>query len=389
MTSNKLGAIVLSAVVFGANAAEPDVADVARLKSNFQHRLFTSRFQDGAFSIYDADEGRLEGSIPAGYVANLAVAPDHSQFLVAETYWSHGSRGKRDDLIAIWDAQTLELKREIPLPSRALIGDKIQTFQLNSDGSRAFVYVFNPASAVAWVDLKKQALGGVIEIPGCASIYPFGTAGFSSLCVDGSLATVDLSGKGKPKLTHTAAFFDAATDPVFDNGYVDAAAGKALFLSYTGLVYEAELGSAPTIELPWSIQQAAGFAPAGTGVQELAWRPGGAQVFAYQKSTGRLFVLMHVGTHWTHKQGGTEVWVLDSRKRALLARFPLQNIPTSGLASEHAPYYCGIAVSSDAENPQIYLVADAGGGAVMDANSGAILRKIESAGGKTVLVAGN
>ena len=135
------------------------------------------------------------------------------------------------------------------------------------------------------------------------------------------------------------------------------------------------------IEKPWSIQQAAGFAPAGTGVQELAWRPGGGQPAAYHKASGRLFVLMHMGTYWTHKQGGTEVWVLDTNTRKLLKRIPLQPIPTSGLADERPPFYGTIGVSQDAEKPLIYLVNDEGGGdVVMDAGTGEILRKVEFAG---------
>ncbi|HEY0340068.1 MAG TPA: amine dehydrogenase large subunit, partial [Steroidobacteraceae bacterium] len=144
------------------------------------------------------------------------------------------------------------------------------------------------------------------------------------------------------------------------------------------------------IEKPWSIQQAAGFAPAGTGVQELAWRPGGGQPAAFHKASGRLFVLMHMGTYWTHKQGGTEVWVLDTNTRKLIKRIPLQPIPTSGLANDRPPLYGTIGVSQDSEKPLIYLVNDEGGGdVVMDAGTGEILRKVEFAGGESVLVTGN
>jgi len=101
-------------------------------------------------------------------------------------------------------------------------------------------------------------------------------------------------------------------------------------------------------------------------------------------------VLMHMGTYWTHKQGGTEVWVLDTKTRKLVKRIPLQPIPTSGLAGEHPPYYATIGVSQDSEKPLIYLVHDEGGGdVVMDAGTGEILRKVEFAGGESILVTGN
>jgi hypothetical protein len=97
-----------------------------------------------------------------------------------------------------------------------------------------------------------------------------------------------------------------------------------------------------------------------------------------------------MGTYWTHMQGGTEVWVLDTHTQKLLKRIPLQPIPTSGLANDRPPLYASIGVSQDSEKPLIYLVSDEGGGdVVMDAGSGDILRKVESAGGESVLVTGN
>ena len=382
--------LATAAPAFAASPVEPEQSDVATLKPNGPHRFFTIGFRDQSFGIFDADSGKLEGSIPAGYVPNLAIAPDNSQFLVSETYWTHGSRGKREDLVSIWDAKTLKLVKEITLPGRALVGGKIQDFQLSADGSKAYVYIMRPASSVVWLDLKKQAVGGTVEIPGCALIFPWGNTGFGSLCGDGSLALINLDAAGKADVTHTKPFFDANNDPIYENSFIDRNTGKALFLSYSGLVYQAKLGADTAIDKAWSIQQAAGFAPAGTGVQELAWRPGGGQPAAYHKSSGRLFVLMHMGTYWTHKQGGTEVWVLDTNTRKLLKRIPLQPIPTSGLAGDHPPYYGTIGVSQDADKPLIYLVSDEGGGdVVMDAGTGEILRKVEFAGGESVLVTGN
>ena len=174
----------------------------------------------------------MEGSIPAGYVSNLAIAPDNSRFYVSETYWAHGARGNRQDLVSIYDARTLNLLKEISLPGRALV-EKMQNFDINASGSRAYVYIMMPVASVVWVDLKGQAVGGTVEIPGCALVFPWGDAGFSSLCGDGSLATVTIPASGPAKVTHTKPFFDANSDPIFENSFVDRATGKAIFLSYT------------------------------------------------------------------------------------------------------------------------------------------------------------
>jgi methylamine dehydrogenase heavy chain len=383
-------ASLASASLASASLAATDVtkeeSDVATLAPNTPHRFFTGGFRQQSFVIFDGDTGKMEGSIPAGYVPNLGIAPDNSQFYVSETYWTHGARGKREDLVSIYDAKTLNLVKEITLPGRALVMKK-QNFDLSASGSRAYVYILMPVASVVWVDLKKQSVGGTVEIPGCALVFPWGEQGFSSLCGDGSLASAVVPASGPAKVTHTKPFFDPNNDPIFDNSFVDRATGKAIFISYTGLVYEAKLGADTSVNPPWSIQKAAGYAPAGTGTQELAWRPGGSQMAAYHKASGKLFVLMHPGNYWTHKHGGTEVWVLDTRTHALVSRFPLRAVPSSGLGDEPVPYYSDMGVSQDAK-PLLYLLNDDGNDVVLDATSGEQLRKIEFAGGNSVSVPG-
>jgi methylamine dehydrogenase heavy chain len=375
-----------------AQAAAPpelavEVSDVATLPLNPPHRFFTGGFRQQSFVIFDADSGKMEGSIPAGYVSNLAIAPDNSRFYVSETYWTHGARGARQDLVSIYDARTLNLVKEISLPGRALV-EKMQNFDINASGSRAYVYIMMPVASVVWIDLKAQAVGGTVEIPGCALVFPWGDGGFSSLCGDGSLATVTIPASGPAKVTHTKSFFDANSDPIFENSFVDRTTGKAIFISYTGLVYEAHLGADTKVSEPWSIQKAAGYTPAGTGVQELAWRPGGDQLAAYHKASGKLFVLMHPGNYWTHKHGGTEIWVLDTKTHALVSRFPLRPVPSSGQGWDEVPYYSSIGVSQDAK-PLLYLLNPEGNDVVLDAATGTELHKIEFAAGDWVAVPGH
>jgi methylamine dehydrogenase heavy chain len=379
-------ATLLAAPCPAATTVATEASDVATLAPNPPHRFFTGGFRQQAFTIFDGDNGKMEGNIPAGYVPNLAIAPDNSQFYVSETYWNHGARGKREDLVSIYDAKTLNIVKEITLPGRALVSKK-QNFDISASGSRAYVYLMMPVSSVVWVDLKKQQVGGTVEIPGCALVFPWGEQGFSSLCGDGSLASAVVPASGPAKITHTKPFFDAGNDPIFDNGFVDRATGKAIFVSYTGLVYEAKLSADTTVNPPWSIQKAAGYTAAGTGVQELAWRPGGSEMAAYHKSSGKLFVLMHPGNYWTHKHGGTEVWVLDTKNHALVSRFPLRAVPSSGLGDDAVPFYSNIGVSQDAK-PLLYLLNEEGNDVVLDASTGEQLRKIEFAGGNTVSVPG-
>jgi methylamine dehydrogenase heavy chain len=166
-------------------------------------------------------------------------------------------------------------------------------------------------------------------------------------------------------MSHTARFFDADNDPLFEESLVDRTSGRALFLSYTGLIYPAQLSARPVIEKPWSLQVAAGMPAAGTGVQELAWRPGGLHMIAWHKAKNRLYVLMHMGNHWTAKGTGTEVWVLDISSHALLKRLQLPEPSNS------------IAVSQDAE-PLLYILTKTGDLLTVDLETGLKKKKAEA-----------
>jgi len=368
------GALALQAVQPPVLPAE--TSDVATLSIAVPHRFFTIGYR-GSAVIFDGDSGKLEGQVPLGQESTLALSADNSRIYVGETMWTHGNRGARVDLLSIYDGKTLNLLKEIELPGRALVNMKFNDFSLSASGKRAYVYNMHPASSIVWVDLVKEAVGGSVEVPGCALVFAWGEDGVSSLCGDGSLATVSLPAGGLPKVNHTKPFFDAVNDPIFDNSVFDNATGRAVFLSYTGLIYAAKLGPEPVIEQPWSITEAAGQKAAGTGVDELAWRPGGRQPIAWHKQSDRIFVLMHPGSYWSHNDAATAIWVLNLKTHALLARYAVQVKPAGVVRS--------ISVSQKAK-PQLYLLNPDGGDTVVDADTGEVLRKIDFADGEAAVV---
>ena len=67
------------------------------------------------------------------------------------------------------------------------------------------------------------------------------------------------------------------------------------------------------------------------GEGEAGWRPGGWQNAAYHAPSNRLFVLMHEGGPWTHKQAGTEVWAFDAASGKRLQKVALEH-PSISLA---------------------------------------------------------
>ncbi|MCX8101545.1 MAG: hypothetical protein N3D77_09955 [Geminicoccaceae bacterium] len=69
------------------------------------------------------------------------------------------------------------------------------------------------------------------------------------------------------------------------------------------------------------------------------------QLAAYHAASNRLFVTMHKGGKWTHKQAGDEVWVFDVAAKKRVHRLPLDH---------HSPT---IAVSQD-EKPLLFALTE-------------------------------
>jgi len=97
-------------------------------------------------------------------------------------------------------------------------------------------------------------------------------------------------------------FFDIARDPVFA---LPAIIGqRAWFVGYHGTVHPVDLSANEAAPgAPWPLLS--------SGEAAANWKPGGLQELGVNSREGLLYVLMHQGGEWTHKQQGKEVWVYD------------------------------------------------------------------------------
>jgi methylamine dehydrogenase heavy chain len=345
---------------------EAETSDIATLPPATPHRYFVSG-RGGGVTIINGDTAKIEGTVNSSGAAGFAAAPDNSAFYISETIWTRQNRGKRQDLLSIYDGTTLNLVHEVELPGRLIASGRVPFFSISANGERGFVYNMEPAASVITVDLAKRKVLSVTETPGCGMIYPFRDEGFASLCADGALASTVLDAKGKASITHTAPFFDVEKDPVFEESLVDRKTGKALFITYSGMVYPADLGAQSKIGEGWSLQKAAGYAAATSAPQHKTWRPGGRRPFALHRDTNRLFVLMHEGKPWTQKAPGNEVWVLDTVEKTLIARYP---VPTNGYV---------VSITQDKE-PLLYVVSDSGALWVLNPETGKLIRNLDGLG---------
>lgn len=324
-----LGATALAATpaLAGTASVEPEESSVATLAAPKPSWVFLQRgFVLAGTSIYDTATGKYLAQIETPVLGDLAVDPEGKHYYVAETAWTRRLHGTRQDYVSVYDASTLKLEGDIDIPGRILVGNREHNFILSEDGKTGYVYDFSPISSVNVVDLVKRKFVRNVELPGCADLIPNPGVGLAALCSDGSLASINLTG-GKVDITRTDPFFSATGDPIFDNVEFDKAKDEVVMVSYTGLVYTAKLGAKPTVGAPYSIQEAAGVRKGDTAPNDVNWYPGGAQPIALHAASGHLFVLMHTGEYWTHKDGATEIWDLDLANRKVVKRLPVTSEP--------------------------------------------------------------
>jgi len=289
--------------------------------------------------VLDGATGRIEGMFNQAYWPNFAVSPDGRELYAVDSYWEKHTRGKRSDYIVVRDARTLQVSEDIPLPAgRLLIVSKKYNFDVTPDGRYGLSYNLAPQTAVTVTDLKARKPVGTIGIPGCGLIFAQAPTRFSSLCADGAIATVTFDESANGTIRRTANVFDAKNDPAFEHSGWDKHHQTLYLVTYHGKVVPVSLaGEQAAPGAAWSLTNDA--------ERRAGWRPGGWQVCHFHSSKRRLYVLMHRGHNWTHKNSGTEVWEFDAATGRRIQRVKLPEPAQS------------IAVSQDAD-PLLYAIGD-------------------------------
>ncbi|WP_026868726.1 amine dehydrogenase large subunit [Inquilinus limosus] len=296
--------------------------------------------------ILDGASGKIEGMFNMGYWPNMGFSPDKSEVYSLDSFWEKHTRGARHDYLTTRDAATLEIKSEVELPKgRFLVVTKKPNYDVTPDGGYGLSFNLAPATEVSVVDLKAKAYKGEIQIPGCGLIFASAPDRFTNVCSDGTLQTVTFKVEGDA-ITSTmertkAPVFDAEKDPVFEHAGFDRRNRKVYFVSYGGTVYPVDLsGTVAQPEPSWSLLDDA--------AKQEQWRPGGWQVASFNQATGRLYVLMHQGPEWTHKDAATELWVVDVAGRKVENRIKLADKTISAAVSQEAdPLIFTVAETTD------------------------------------------
>lgn len=289
----------------------------------------------GRIAIVDTADAKLplKGHVRAAQFANMLYSRSKREIYTAETFYTRLTQGDRTDAITIWDTATLLPKGEILLPGGKRQQSVTYTglFQFTNAEKWALVANFTPAQSVTVVDLDGRKVLGDIDLPGCAHIYPTGERGFSSLCTDGSMISIVLDANGAVASSKTIPKVqDIDNQPLFG---MPAMVGRtAWFVSYRGQLHGFDLSG--TVARPLGKPVSVGTAPGGSP----EWRPGGWQVIASDRA-GLLYVLMSPnGREGSHKDGGSEVWVIDPVKKTQLRRIDLGGVGVSiAVTAETSP----------------------------------------------------
>lgn len=365
-----MNAAVASAEAVVPEAEEPGVMTMEPPKPTWF--FVRGGWGSAGTSIFDAGTGKMVGMIATSRDSDLGIDPAGKFYYVAETIWSKVNRGTRQDLVSVYDSKTLKLLGEIPTPGRLIVGGFSTNFVLTDDGKTAYDYNFDPASSVNIIDLAKRKFVRAIELPGCAGMIPNPGVGFSSLCADGTIATVAIKGATQD-ITRTEPFFDAAADPIWSNTVYDRKKKQVVMLSYTGMVHTATVGAKVEVGAPFSIQEAGGMRAADVKPLDIAWYPGGMQPMALHRPTGVLWVLMHKGEYWSHKEGAEEIWGIDLAAKKVVKRYPVEDEPSN------------IQITQD--DAAMIMVNGGGKDAVIiDSKTGEVKHKIENGGSGLITV---
>jgi methylamine dehydrogenase heavy chain len=333
-----LGGVFALTAVSGAIAQAPpeEGTGVRQLPASSPHWALVyslaalGSFTPASVTIIDGDTRKVLGMLDGGLASGFAMAPDGHEFYLADTFYSRGARGDRTDVVSIYDGKTLNSTGEIVIPpKRQLTAQDNVTTAVTPDGQILLVANMTPSTSATVIDIKNRKVLGEIEMTGCTEVIPTGNRQFVSLCGDGSMMTTDFDDTGKATSQKRTAkpFFDPDKDPVYATPAVIGT--QAYFLSYNGKVYPVDLSTDPaTPGESWSL-----LSP--DQIKE-KWKPGGIQQLAVHRDKGLIYILMHQGGEWTHKDPSREVWAVDVKAHKRVKKFMLDRMADAIMITQDA-----------------------------------------------------
>lgn len=312
---------------------------------------------------------RIKAMADKALIGNFTQARSRNEFYIMETFHERGARGKRTDVLAIYDKTTFNIVKELIWDETGTV--RLQalperySMTLTADERFLLVSNFSPAASFTVVDLDTREIVTTIGTPGCVLTYPTGKNGVSSLCNNGGLLSTVLDNNGYMQAQYQIApFFDTDKTPIYERpAIVD---GIAYFPSFAGLVHAIDLrGDVATHLETWSLVSAQ--------ERRQNWRPSGLALIDTDEQ-GLVYLLMNPGGRDGSQTHGSEhVWVFDMVAKQRLRAIDLPNFGIS------------LALSRGAR-PKLVVTNGDMNLDVLDARSGAFMQTISDFGNTTPLL---
>ncbi len=282
---------------------------------------FSSMF-GGRVIIIDAAEPRhakrIKGMVDKSLIGNFTQSRTRNELYIIETFHERGSRGKRTDVLSIYNKSTLKIEKEIiwPQPNRIMALPERYSMSLSADEKFMYVSNFSPAASFTVVDLDKREIVTEISTPGCVLTYPVGRRGVASICSNGALMNTVVNDDGSVASRQMLEpFFDTVKTPVFEHPiYVGS---KMYFPSFHGLLHVFDV-STDVIKYEGRWDMLNPEDKAGN------WRPSGLVLNDVDESGLMYTIFQPDGHEGSQTHGGPQVWVFDlkARKRVRVIDVP-------------------------------------------------------------------
>lgn len=325
----------------------------------------------GKIILLDVDEKnptkRIKAIADKNLLGNFKAAQKRNEFYIMESFHARGSRGPREDVLAIYDKNTFKILKEIVWKDATRLTALPERYSMGLSKDERFLYVanFSPAASFSVVDLNTREVVDVIGTPGCVLTYPTGERSVTSLCSNGGLLTtvLDKSGK-KASQERVKPFFDTDDTPIFERpAIVD---GMAYFPGFAGKMHTVDLrGEVAKFVETWDL-----ITPE---ERKTNWRPGGL-VLNDKDEQGLMYIIAHEnGADGTQTHGGSHVWVIDPKSKKRLRKIKL---PGWGIS---------IAVTRGKE-PKLVVTNGDLNLDIVDPNDGSLIQTISDFGNVTPLL---
>lgn len=308
---------------------------------------------------------QIKGMIDNSLFGSFAVASKRSELYVLETFHERGSRGKRTDVLTIYDKSTLSPMKEITWPKVRLQAlPRRHAAALTPDEHFLMGANFSPAGSITVIDLEKKEVVESFDTPGCVLTFATGERSVSSLCSNGGMMTTVLDDEGK-KINQSLmpSFFNTDTSPIFERPTIINQI--AYFPSFHGEMHEIDLsGEVAKYKEKWSLL---------TPEEETAgWRPGGLSLIDNDDQDLAYIIMNPNGAEGTQTQGGPQVWVFDLQKKQKIKAIDIPNWAVS------------IAVTHG-KDPALVVTNAAMGLDIFDAKTGELIQNLTNFGVVTPL----